>query len=195
MKNYSFASISAREYPTVKLLDHPYIWGGVQFCLNVSEKPYARDLAEAMDARGIEWLFCPVSEEGGALWWDSLEKGLKALDVAYKAGKKIVVHCDCGNNRSRSYVEAFHFMITGKQLEDEYKGEINHLAYNCKVGHLPSIDETESKLDILWAELNQDKVKKNLIRKIHHSIENYYGGADSSLTKTELMNAKEEIKE
>ena len=29
---------------TLKILDHPYIWGGVQFCINVSEKPYTSEL-------------------------------------------------------------------------------------------------------------------------------------------------------
>lgn len=156
MKTYSFASISAREYPTVKLLDHPYIWGGVQFCVNVSEKPYTPELERAMAAHGIEWIFCPVSEDVGANWEVSLKRGLKALCVAHQAGKKIVVHCDCGNNRSRSFVEAFHYMITCKQLEDEYKGEINHLAYNCKAGHLPSLEETENKLRNLWFNINED---------------------------------------
>lgn len=58
----------------------------------------------------------------------------------------MIVHCDFGNNRSRSFVEAFHYMVIGRQLEDEYKGEINHLAYNCKAGHLPPMEELESKL-------------------------------------------------
>lgn len=40
MKLYTFAPISAHEYPTVRILDHPYIWGGVQFCVNLTEKPY-----------------------------------------------------------------------------------------------------------------------------------------------------------
>lgn len=179
MKSYSFAPISAREYPTVKILDNPYIWGGVQFCVNVSEKPYTPEQEAAMAAHGIEWVFCPVSEDDGALWWESMEKGLRALDAAHKTGKKIVVHCDCGNNRSRSFVEAFHYMITGKQFEDEYKGEINHLAYNCKAGHLPSLEETESKLQDLWFTLNKDKVKAYLIRRFRDRIKEYYGESDS----------------
>lgn len=178
MKTYTFAPISAREYPTVQLLDHPYIWGGVQFSLNVSEKPYSPELEAAMAAHGIEWAFWPVSEDGGARWWESLENGLKALDAAHKAGKKIVVHCDCGNNRSRSFVEAFHYMTTGKQLEDEYKGEINHLAYNCKVGHLPPMKELESKLMDLWIRLNDEKFKAYLLDRIRHEIETYHGVSD-----------------
>lgn len=179
MKSYSFAPISAREYPTLKILDNPYIWGGVRFCVNVSEKPYSSELEAAMASHGIEWVFCPVSEDEGSLWWESMEAGLMALDAAHKAGKKIVVHCDCGNNRSRSFVEAFHYMITGKQFEDEYKGEINHLAYNCKAGHLPSLEETEKRLSVLWGELNQDKIKTNLLRIFRNHTKEYYGEADS----------------
>lgn len=48
MKLYTFAPISAREYPTITLLDNPFIWGGVQFCVNVSEKPYSVDIARAL---------------------------------------------------------------------------------------------------------------------------------------------------
>ena len=44
MKSYAFAPIAAREYPTLHLLDNPYIWGGVQFCVNLSEKPYKEAL-------------------------------------------------------------------------------------------------------------------------------------------------------
>ena len=143
MKSYSFAPISAREYPTIRLLDHPFIWGGVRFCLNVSEKPYTPELEAAMIQHGIDWAFCPVSEEMGADWKESMKTGLIALNAAFKDGKKIVVHCDFGNNRSRSFVEAFHYMITGNHLKDEYKGEFNHLFFNCCQGHLPPITETE----------------------------------------------------
>lgn len=54
MKLYTFAPISAREYPTIALLDNPFIWGGVQFCVNVSEKPYPVDIARALAERGID---------------------------------------------------------------------------------------------------------------------------------------------
>ena len=142
-KIHSFASISARDYPTVKILDHPYIWGGVQFCLNVSEKPYSDELASAMAAHGIEWAFCPVSEDDGTDWTKAIAQGMRALQEAYYAGKKIIVHCDCGNNRSRTFVEALYFILTGEEFQDEYKGAFNHLAYNCMVGHLPPLGETE----------------------------------------------------
>ena len=63
---------------------------------------------------------------------------------AYKDGKKQIVHCDMGNNRSRSFVEALYYGLHNQHLLEEYKGEINHLAYNCKIGHLPLLSETEN---------------------------------------------------
>ena len=146
MKNYSFAPISAREYPSVKILDHPYIWGGVSFCINVSEEPYSSELVEAMKGHGIEWLHLPISEDLGSDWSSMLERALPKMYEAYKTGKKQVVHCDFGNNRSRTFVEALYYLLTGEQFQDEYKGEVNHLAYNCKRGHLPPLEQTEGQI-------------------------------------------------
>ena len=143
MRSYSFAPIAAREYPSVKVLDHPFIWGGVSFCINVSEEPYPPELVEAMKEHGIEWIHLPVSEELGADWTPAIKTALPKMYEAYKAGKKQVIHCDFGNNRSRSFVEAFYFFLTGELFKDEYKGEINHLAFNCRIGHLPPLEETE----------------------------------------------------
>lgn len=148
MRSYDFAPIAAREYPTVKMLDHPYIWKGVVFCVNVSETPYSPELEEAMKARDIEWIHCPLSEETPTWcdWEGPLYYAVQMLAQAYYDGKKMVVHCDFGNNRSRTLVEALYYLLRREQLRDEYKGEINHLAYNCKAGHLPSIGEVEKEL-------------------------------------------------
>ena len=146
MKSYTFASIAAREYPSLRLLDNPYIWGGVRFCVNVSEKPYTADLVKALRNRGIEWICCPVSEADGAQWLDSLITALPRMLYAYESGQKQIVHCDFGNNRSRSFVEALYYRIRGEHLADEYKGEFNHLIYNCKVGHLPELSITEETI-------------------------------------------------
>ncbi len=144
MRSYSFAPIAAREYPSVRILDHPYIWGGVQFCINVSEEPYPPELVEAMKEHNIEWIHLPVSEDLGSDWTKALETALPKMYEAYKAGKRQVVHCDFGNNRSRTFIEAFYFLLKGEQFQDEYKGEVNHLIYNCKRGHLPSLKETDN---------------------------------------------------
>lgn len=145
MRTYPFALIAARDYPTIRQLDNPYTWGGIQFCVNVSEKPYSPELEAAMKERGIDWLFCPLSEQTPE--WNDWEAPLctvvEALYGAFLDGKKMVVHCNFGNNRSRTMIEAFYYVLEGKQFEDEYKGEVNHLAYNCKIGHLPPFKETE----------------------------------------------------
>lgn len=146
MKSYSFAPISACEYPTIKLLDHPYIWGGVQFCVNVSEKPYTPELEAAMAVHGIEWVHCPVSEEPGADWLPSFADALPRLYLALKEGKKMIVHCDLGNNRSRSLVEALYFAIEHEEFDDPYKDADNHLEYNCVQGHLPDLGEWERRI-------------------------------------------------
>ena len=169
MKTYTFAPISAREYPTLKILDNPYIWGGVQFCVNVSEKPYTPELEAAMAAHGIEWVHCPVSEDPGADWLPSFAEALPRLYLAFREGKKMIVHCDLGNNRSRSLVEALHFAVKHVHFPDEYKGEFNHLIYNCKEGHLPSIQELEHRITRMlgifpnWSLLTEDQMREKLL--------------------------------
>lgn len=37
-------------------------------------------------------------------------------------------------------------MLNKQHLLDEYKGAINHLAYNCAIKHLPPLTDTESVL-------------------------------------------------
>lgn len=149
MKSYSFAPIAAREYPTLHLLANPYIWGGVQFCVNLSEKPYSPELRSDLEYLGIEWVHCPVSEEPGADWLPSFAEALPKVYRAFKDGKKQIVHCDLGNNRSRALVEALYYAIHRKQFPDEYKGEINHLIYNCKEGHLPDVSELERRIQLM----------------------------------------------
>ena len=150
MKTYSFAPISAREYPTLHILDNPYIWGGVGFALNVSEKPYPAEIIKAMTEKGIQWEQISVSETDFSMsWLQSLIKGVSSLNDAYKNGLKMVVHCDFGNNRSRTFIEAFHFFLTGEEFPDEYKSEFNHLAYNCKIGHFESLKDVEDALRAL----------------------------------------------
>jgi hypothetical protein len=38
----------------------------------------------------------------------------------------------------------------GYHFEDEYKGCLNHLIYNCETGHLPPLDDVERELKYLW---------------------------------------------
>ncbi len=68
---------------------------------------------------------------------------LPRMLYAYKLGSKQVVHCDFGNNRSRSFVEAFYYLLNNEHFPDEYKGAFNHLVYNCSIKHLPPLPQTE----------------------------------------------------
>lgn len=169
MKAYTFAPIAAREYPTLKLLEHPYIWGGVQFCVNLSEKPYSSEYQRAMTKQGIEWVHCPISEDPGSEWIEALSIALPKMYRAYRDGKKQIVHCDCGNNRSRTFVEALYYAINGKQYEDTYKGEVNHLVYNCKEGHLPDVADLERRIRSMiglfpkWSLLSEEEMRRRLL--------------------------------
>ena len=98
---------------------------------------------------GIEWVHFPLSEKPGVSWQVAYSQALPLLLDAYNAGKKMVVHCDFGANRSRTLIEAFYYILTGEEYDDEHKGEINHLAYNCKLKHLPPLEETETWLKTL----------------------------------------------
>ena len=52
-----------------------------------------------------------------------------------------------GNGSSkdvRSIQGGEDYLLTGEQFQDEYKGEVNHLAYNSKRGHLPPLEQTEN---------------------------------------------------
>ena len=170
MRLYSFAPISAREYPTVETLDHPHIWGGVQFCVNLSEKPYSPDLVSAMAAHGIEWVHCPVSEGPGADWLESFAIALPKMYRACKAGKKQIVHCDLGNNRSRAFAEALFFAVVRKEYDEPYKGADNHLEYNCIQGHLPDIGEVERRIRAMigmfpnWSMPEEDAQRRLLLQ-------------------------------
>lgn len=66
------------------------------------------------------------------------------------------VHCDFGNNRSRTFVEALYYCLHREHIEDEYRGEVNHLAYNCKIGHLLPLTETESLLTSIAVSLEDN---------------------------------------
>lgn len=80
-------------------------------------------------------------EERGEQWLGSLVSALPRMPVACKSGQKQVVHCDSGDNRGRTLVEAFHLLVKGGHLADEYKGSFSHRAYNCSIGFLPTLEE------------------------------------------------------
>ena len=146
MKNYSFSNLIVRPFPTTADLNNPWIFGGVQVLINVSGHEYTKDLLKVIEAKGIRWYFFPLKEEVTDMGLENILSAVRELVKADAAGEKVILHCSCGNNRSRTVAEAFHFKKMGYHLEDEYKGYPNHLAYNCGEGHLPRLSEIEELL-------------------------------------------------
>ena len=83
------------------------------------------------------------ANQGPDMGLENILAAVRELMKADAAGEKVILHCSFGNNRSRTVAEAFHFKRMGFQLEDEYKGYSNHLAYTCGEGHLPPLEEME----------------------------------------------------
>lgn len=146
MKNYSFSNLIVRPFPTMADLNNPWIFGGVQVLINVSGHEYTKDLLKVIEAKGIRWYHFPLKEEVTDMGLENILSAVRELVKADAAGEKVILHCSCGNNRSRTVAEAFHFKKMGYHLEDEYKGYPNHLAYNCGEGHLPRLPEIEELL-------------------------------------------------
>lgn len=147
MKAYSFSKLVVRGYPTSNDINNPYIYSSdVRVVINVSEQEYTKEISSLFAARGIRTYFFPLTEEGPDMGLENIISAVEQLSQEDKAGNKVILHCMCGNNRSRTVAEAFYFHKSGEQFEDEYKGFKNHLLYNSANGHLPSIIELESIL-------------------------------------------------
>lgn len=146
MKIYSFANLTVRNFPTIPELNHPYIYGGVQLIVNVSGHEYPKEILKIIQDKGIEWYHFPLEEDVPDMGMANILAAVKVLEKADIDGKKVVLHCQFGNNRSRTVAEAFHFRKMGFHLDDEYKGYSNHLIYNCESGHLPELSTVEELL-------------------------------------------------
>ena len=146
MKIYQFAKISARCFPTIADLNNPWIFPkDVAVVVNVSQR-YDEAIANKLMSRGVEYYHFPLDEEVNDIGWENIKKAVKILLKFDKEDKRMVVHCDFGQHRSRLVVEALYFAMFGEHFIDEYKGYDNHLIYNCCSGHLPSLTEVETYL-------------------------------------------------
>ena len=117
MKNYTFSKVSARGYLTKADLENRWtITDDLKLVINLSEK-CDEDAARLLEGRGISYIWLPLLEETEDIGYDAI---LKAVDEMLKHdeyGDRMIVHCDFGNNRSRTVVEAFHFAKMGFHLE------------------------------------------------------------------------------
>ena len=145
MKIYSFADIKARPEPTINDINNPWIFGNVMCVINVSE--HESKFIEEYDKRKIKYYYFPLKENISDIGYCNIIAAVKVVISNIRNGIPTIVHCTCGNNRSRSVVEAAYFALYHKHLQDEYKGFPNHLIWNIKNHYLPySLDEFEHQL-------------------------------------------------
>ena len=151
MRTYSFAKISARNFPTPADLRNPWIFPkDVAMVVCVSQY-YDKTLAEALRSRGVEYHYLPLEEEVDDIGWENVKRAVEILLKYDKEDKRMVIHCDFGQHRSRLVVEAFHYAKFGEHFADEYKGYTNHLIYDCSTSHLPPLEIVEQELSkMVW---------------------------------------------
>lgn len=150
MKQYQFADIQARRYPSIKEINDPDIYGRVGVVINVSKKAYPDEIKLAFKQYKDNKLWhIPLTEKGDDMGLESILQCVRILEEADKAGIPALVHCGIGTNRSHLVVECYHYRKLGFQLEDPYKGCFNRLTYNCSIGLLPPITDVEERLRLL----------------------------------------------
>lgn len=150
MKQYEFADIQARRYPSIKEINDPNIYGRVGVVINVSKKAYPDDIKQAFNQyKNIRLYHFPLTEKGNDMGLESILQCVRILEEADKVGIPAVVHCGIGSNRSHLVVECYHYRKMGFQLKDRYKSCYNRLTYNCSIGLLPPITEVEDRIRLL----------------------------------------------
>ena len=147
MKNYSFAQVKTRTFPTISDVKHPYIFGNIRSVINVSEKEDA-DIKALYSQLVIAYHFYPTKEECSDMNWDNIKAATRVLVKNIKNEIPTIVHCIGGNNRSPMIVECAYYSLFGVHYADEYKKQLNHLVYNSQfIGK--SMDDIEAELKSL----------------------------------------------
>ena len=153
MRTYPFAKIAARNFPTEADLNNPWIFPrDVQVVICVSQR-YDMLLADVLSLRGVVYHYLPLDEEVADIGWQNILRAVEIVLQADAEGKRVVVHCDFGQHRSRLVVEAFHFAKFGTHFSDSYHDYDNHLIYNCRCNHLPPLEVVEQELRELSEQL------------------------------------------
>ena len=146
MRTYPFAKISARNFPTFADLRNPWIFSKDVAVVVCVSQYYDEILVEIMESRGTEYHYLPLEEEVDDIGWENIKKAVAIVLQADKEDKRVIVHCDFGQHRSRLIVEAFHFAKFGTHFVDEYHGCDNRIIYNCLNHHLPPLEIVEQEL-------------------------------------------------
>lgn len=141
--HYEFANIEVRPFLTLADVNNRWIFGDTKHVINMCSYREP-EVIDAIVAKGATFDWFPTEERPMDV--EPLFNAVAKLAVYNKDGGHIIVHCMGGNNRSRTVVEAYHYIKTGAQFDDEYKGYPNHLLYNCGEGYLPPFEEFTQRL-------------------------------------------------
>lgn len=99
--------------------------------------------------RGISIVYISLKEEVDGMSSGKICEAVKLLLEYDQNGERAIVHCDFGQNRSRTIVEAFYYAKFGEHFQDEYKGYFNHLICNCNRNFISrSTDNVDRLKDI-----------------------------------------------
>ena len=152
MKLYQFAKISVRGFPNMTDLNNPWIFpSDTAVVVNVSQR-FDENIANELVKRGTEYFHFPLNEEVDDIGLENIIKAVEVLLRFDAQDKRMIVHCDYGQHRSRLVVEALHYAKFGTHIMDNYKGCDNHLIYNCCAQHLPSLEKVERALSFRRAD-------------------------------------------
>jgi hypothetical protein len=144
MRDYTFAKVKTRPFPTKVDVKHPYIFGGIRSVINVSEKE-DKDIVSLYHTLGISYHHFPTKEDCAEMNWANIKAAAKQLLYNIAHDTPTIVHCIGGNNRSPMIVECAYFALHGVHLADEYRAQPNHLIYNSRFLGL-SIEDMEREL-------------------------------------------------
>ena len=147
MRDYTFAKVKTRPFPTKADVMHPYIFGGIRSVINVSEKE-DKEILSLYRTLGISYHHFPTKEECVEMNWGNIKSATKQLIYNIANDIPTLVYCIGGNNRSPMIVECAHYALHGLHFKDEYREQLNHLIYNSQYLGL-SIEEIERELKLL----------------------------------------------
>ena len=147
MRDYSFAKVKTRPFPTKADVRHPYIFGGIRSVINVAERE-DEEIVSLYQSLGISYHHFPTKEECEEMNWNNIKAAAKVLLDNITNDIPTIVHCIGGNNRSPMIVECAYFALFGSHIEDEYRTQPNHLIYNSRFIGL-GIQDMERELKLL----------------------------------------------
>lgn len=150
MRIYTFAKVAARNFPTMSDINNPYIFSqDVRHVINVSENEHPEHITKRLQEKGISAVHIPLKEDVGGMSAERICEAVKLLLKYDRNDERTIVHCDFGNNRSRTVIEAFYYAKFGEHFRDEYKGAFNHLICNCNRTFIINAEELMSNISKL----------------------------------------------